>query len=132
MQLMPATARELGVSDSTNPEDNLEAGTAYLQQLYNRWESIPDSIQRVKFTLASYNCGYQHVVDAQDLAEKYGKDPGVWDEQVEVFVKRLSYPRYYNDPVVDYGYVRGIEPVTYIDQIFERFEHYQQLIPEES
>lgn len=132
MQLMPATARELGVSDRTNPEDNLEAGTAYLEELYNRWESIPDSVQRVKFALASYNCGYQHVVDAQDLAEKYGKDPGVWDEQVEVFVKRLSYPKYYNDPVVDYGYVRGIEPVTYVDQIFERFEHYQQLIPEES
>jgi membrane-bound lytic murein transglycosylase F len=132
MQLMPATARELGVTDRSNPEDNLEAGTTYLYELYQRWESIPDSVQRVKFTLASYNCGYQHVVDAQQLAEKYEKDPGIWDNNVETFVKRLSYPKYYNDPVVDYGYVRGIEPVTYVDQIFQRFEHYQKLIPESS
>lgn len=132
MQLMPATAQELGVTNRSNPAENLEAGTTYLQELYQKWKSIPDSIQRVKFTLASYNCGYQHVVDAQDLAEKYDKDPGTWDDNVEVFVKRLSYPKYYNDPVVDYGYVRGVEPVTYVDQIFKRFEHYQKLIPESS
>jgi membrane-bound lytic murein transglycosylase F len=33
---------------------------------------------------------------------------------------------------LNYAYARGIEPVTCADQIFERFEHYQQLIPEES
>ncbi len=130
MQLMPATARELGVTNRSNPTQNLKGGTAYLQELYDSWGSIADSVQRVKFTLASYNCGYQHVVDAQELAEKYGKDPGVWDENVEAFVQKLSFPKYYNDPVVDYGYVRGIEPVTYVDQIFKRFEHYRQLIPE--
>jgi len=75
MQLMPATARELGVSDRSDPVDNLKGGTVYLQELYDRWASIPDSVQRVKFTLASYNCGYQHVVDAQDLAKKYDKNP---------------------------------------------------------
>lgn len=132
MQLMPATARELGVADRSDPADNLEGGTEYLQELYQRWESIPDSVQRIKFTLASYNCGYQHVVDARKLAGKYGKDSDIWDKHVETFVKRLSYPKYYNDPVVDYGYVRGIEPVTYVDQIFERFAHYQKLIPESS
>ena len=132
MQLMPATARELGVTNRANPQQNLKGGTAYLQELYNRWGSIPDSVQRVKFTLASYNCGYQHVVDAQGLAEKYDKDPSVWDDSVEEFVQKLSFPKYYNDPVVDYGYVRGVEPVTYVDQIFERFKHYQQLIPEET
>jgi len=129
MQLMPATARELGVSNRANPKENLEAGTEYLDQLYDRWASIPDSLQRVKFTLASYNCGYNHVVDAQKLAEQNGKDPLQWDDSVEEALLKLSYPKFYNSDIIDYGYVRGIEPVTYVDQIFERYEHYRQLIP---
>jgi len=128
MQLMPATAKELGVEDMTNPEDNIRGGTKYLNQLWEQWENIPDSIQRLKFTLASYNCGYYHVIDAQKLAEKYNDDPMKWDENVESYILKLSYPDYYNDKVVKYGYVRGIEPVTYVKQIFNRFEHYKKLI----
>lgn len=129
MQLMPATAKELGVRDRSNPEQNLSGGTDYLIQLYEKWSSVPDSTQRLKFTLAAYNCGYYHVVDAQRLAEEDGNDPHWWDEQVENYVLKLSYPKYYNKDVVEYGYVRGIEPVTYVKQIFERYEHYRQLIP---
>ena len=129
MQLMPATARELGVIDVTNPRQNIRGGTKYLKTMYDRWESIPDSIQRIKFTLASYNCGYSHVVDAQNLAKKYGKNPKVWDDNVEKFVLKLSFPKYYNDEIVKYGYARGIEPVTYVRQIFQRYEHYRDLIP---
>ncbi len=130
MQLLPSTAKELGVKDITNPEDNIRAGTRYLKNMWNRWENIPDSIQRVKFTLASYNCGYSHVVDAQKLAKKYKAESDTWDEEVEQYVLNLSYPEYYNDKVVKYGYVRGIEPVTYVKQIFERYEHYRELIKE--
>jgi membrane-bound lytic murein transglycosylase F len=129
MQLMPATARELGVSNRSNPQQNLEGGTAYLAQLYDRWASIPDSTQRIKFTLASYNCGYHHVVDAQRLTEAQGGDPDQWDGHVEDYLLKLSYPRYYNKEEIEYGYVRGLEPVTYVDQIFKRYEHYRQLIP---
>jgi membrane-bound lytic murein transglycosylase F len=129
MQLMPATARELGVQNRSNPKENLEGGTAYLAELYERWSSIPDSTQRIKFTLASYNCGYHHVVDAQRLAKMQDKNPNRWDENVEKALLKLSYPKYYNKEAVEYGYVRGIEPVTYVEQIFERYEHYRQLIP---
>ena len=38
-------------------------------------ESIPDSAERVRFVLAAYNVGLGHVKDAQQLAEKYGKNP---------------------------------------------------------
>ncbi len=129
MQLMPATARELGVRNRTNPEENIDGGTRYLENMYERWEEIPDSVQRVKFAIASYNCGYFHVVDAQRLAADSGADPLVWDDNVETYLLKLSYPEYYNLPIIDYGYVRGIEPVTYVEQIFERFDRYQQLIP---
>jgi membrane-bound lytic murein transglycosylase F len=129
MQIMPATAEELGLEDSFDPEQNLEAGIAYLQQLWDRWDQIPDETQRIKFTLASYNCGYHHVVDAQKLASKYNADPEIWDNEVEDFLLKLSHPRFYRDEVVDYGYVRGMEPYEYVREIFERYEHYKKLIP---
>ncbi len=129
MQLMPATARELGVSDVTDPSQNIKAGSTYLNQMWNRWESIPDSSQRLKFTLASYNCGYSHVVDARRLAEKYDADPKLWDNNVEQYLLNLMYPENYNDEVVRYGYVMGEEPVNYVNQILERYEQYAQLLP---
>jgi membrane-bound lytic murein transglycosylase F len=128
MQLMPATARELGVSDVTNPHQNIKGGTTYLNQMWNRWEVIPDSAQRLKFTLASYNCGYSHVVDARRLAEKYDANPKIWDGNVEEYLLNLMYPEYYNDEVVRYGYVMGEEPVNYVRQILTRYERYKQLL----
>ncbi|HZJ80863.1 MAG TPA: hypothetical protein VFC69_09855 [Dysgonamonadaceae bacterium] len=43
-------------------------------------------------------------------------------------ILELSYPSNYNRPEIKYGYVRGIEPYTYVKQIFERYEHYVQFI----
>lgn len=129
MQLMPATARELGVSDVTDPKQNIRGGSTYLHNMWNRWEMIPDSVQRLKFTLASYNCGYSHVVDAQRLTEKYGGNPKVWDNNVETYILNLMLPEYYNDEVVRYGYVMGREPVNYVKQILDRYEQYVQLLP---
>jgi membrane-bound lytic murein transglycosylase F len=129
MQLMPATAQELGLVDMNDPVQNLAAGTQYLKQMWDYWPEIADSVQRLKFTMASYNCGYGHVLDAQRLTEKYGADPLVWDENVEEYMLKLTYSEYYYDEVVKYGYVRGIEPYSYVKEVFGRYEHYQQLIP---
>lgn len=127
MQLMPGTAQELGVSDLNDPEQNIKAGSLYLKQMHGYWEQIPDSIQRIKFAMASYNCGYGHVRDAQRLAEKYGKDSLSWDNGVDYFVKNLSNPDYFNDPVVKYGYARGSEPYDYVRDIFERYRNYKTI-----
>jgi len=125
MQLMPATAREMGVSNSHDPEQNIKAGSKYLAKMYSYWEQIPDSVQRIKFAMASYNCGYNHIKDAQKLAKKYGKDSLVWDEGVDYFTLNLSKPKYYNDPIVTYGYARGSEPYEYVKDIFERYKNYK-------
>ena len=37
--------------------------------------------------------------------------------------------RYYSDPLVKYGPVRGEEPYGYVRDIFLRYEHYKRLIP---
>lgn len=51
MQLMPATAEWLGVTDSLDSEQNLEAGTRYLAKLKKRYND--DN----KLALAAYNAG---------------------------------------------------------------------------
>ncbi|MFN2424246.1 MAG: transglycosylase SLT domain-containing protein [Cryomorphaceae bacterium] len=128
MQIMPATAEELGVIDRSDPVQSIRGGTTYLNRLYSRFDEVPDSLQRVKFTMAAYNCGFGHVRDAQRLAEKRGLNPMVWDSNVDEMILALSYPQNYNDPVVYYGYVRGIEPYNYVSQIFDRYGHYSRFV----
>lgn len=129
MQLMPATAEQFGAEDVTDPMQNLDAGMRYLKWLDDFWyEFIPDSTERIKFVLASYNIGPGHITDARALAEKYGGDPDVWEGNVEEFLLKKSIPKYYNDEVVRNGYARGTETVAYVRKIFEIYEHYKQFI----
>lgn len=54
MQLMPATARELKVSDPWDPEQNVRAGTAYLRRMLDRFGEV-------ELALAAYNAGPEAV-----------------------------------------------------------------------
>ncbi|GGE17297.1 transglycosylase SLT domain-containing protein [Psychroflexus salis] len=128
MQIMPATAESLKITDPTDPQESLRGGTAYLTEVWGKHEDITDSIQRIKFTLASYNCGYAHLKDAQRIAERKGLHPKIWDNNVELAILDLSSPKYYNSEGIRYGYVRGTEPYNYVRQIFERYEHYTTFI----
>jgi len=128
MQIMPATAKGLGVKNRHDPTQSVIGGTKYLRILWNRFDSIPDDEQRQKFVMASYNCGHGHVVDAQRLAKKRGLDQNKWDDNVEKMILALMYRKNFTDPVVRYGYARGIEPYNYVTQIFERYQHYKEFI----
>jgi membrane-bound lytic murein transglycosylase F len=128
MQIMPATAELLNINDITNPEESIRGGSSYMNILYERFSDIPDSLNRIIFSLAAYNCGYGHIRDAQILADKNGLDSNIWSEHVEKMLLELSKPENFNKPFVQYGYVRGKEPVNYVKQIFERYDHYKQFI----
>jgi soluble lytic murein transglycosylase-like protein len=55
---MPATAKDMKISDPYNPEDNIEGGTRYLRYLLNRFNDDLD------LALAAYNAGPSRVEQA--------------------------------------------------------------------
>jgi membrane-bound lytic murein transglycosylase F len=128
LQLMPRTAQAHGVKNPRDPEDNVRGAIRFLQWLNAHWtKRIPDEGERLKFILASYNCGAGHVEDAQRLTEKYKGNPEAW-EDVSYWLLQKSTQQYSTDPVVKFGFCRGLEPVNYVRLILERYDHYKQFV----
>ena len=126
MQLMPVVMEKYGIGYDATPEEQLEAGgqlICFLDEcLANK---VADSTERVKFILAAYNSGLGHVYDAQRLAEKYGKYPDVWDNNVDYFILNKSKKQYYNDTCCHNGYLRGTETYRFVEEVLDRYYQYQ-------
>ncbi len=81
MQLMPNTAKSLGVQDIFDPEDNITGGVRYLKKLLNRFDGD------TKLALAAYNAGSRYV-------RHYGGIPPF--RQTRTFIKNvLKYQQMY-------------------------------------
>jgi hypothetical protein len=76
MQLMPATARRLGVRRPYDPAENIMGGTRYLKELMTMFDN------RVELVLASYNAGEGAVM-------KYGRKVPPYRETRE-YVKKIG------------------------------------------
>ncbi|RJE71687.1 transporter substrate-binding domain-containing protein [Reichenbachiella sp. MSK19-1] len=129
LQIMPRTGAAYGVSNLFDPNQNLKAGTDHLLWLEEKWYKIPNPDERVKFVLGSFNVGDGHVRDAVKLARKYGADTLLWDGNVAKYLKLKSKKKYFEDPVVTFGYCRGSEPVEYVEDILYRYDRYLQMVP---
>lgn len=129
MQLMPATIKRFKVKNPLNPIENMRGGIKFISWLDKYWSKlIPDSTEKKKFVLASYNIGLGHIQDAYKLTAKFKSDSTMWKGNVEEFLLKKSKAKFYNDEVVKFGYCRGLETVAYVKQIFERFSHYKKFI----
>lgn len=86
MQLMPHTARELGVTDSFNPTQNIHAGARYFKKLLKRFKGD------VRLALAAYNAGIRNVRDYKGIPPF---------KATHAYIKKvLQYQRYYRQQPV--------------------------------
>jgi len=74
MQLMPATARELGVQNSFDPEQNILGGLEYMKRLLERYRGDEN------LALAAYNAGMSTV-------DRLGGIPGF--DETQSYVQRV-------------------------------------------
>ncbi len=129
MQVLPESAELFKIEDYKSPKGNIQVGINLLKWLDDHFkEEVPDSAERIKFTLAAYNVGLGHVQDAQRLAEKYDRIPIVWNDNVDYFLRKKSVAKYYRDPVVRYGYCRGEESYLFVNKILDTYHHYCNVI----
>ena len=129
MQLMPATARAMGLPEGKeqNPEESIKAAVKYIGATAKSFSKIPQE-ERINFVLASYNSGIGHVTDAMALAEKYGRNRYIWEHHVAHFMLLKSNKEYYQDPVCKNGYARGSDTYEFVHEILARAELYRKKI----
>ncbi|MCL6259215.1 transporter substrate-binding domain-containing protein [Aquiflexum sp. TKW24L] len=128
LQLMPVTLERFGVTNPNDPIESMMGGVNYLKYLDKFWkEKIPETNERIKFILASYNVGHGHVLDAWRLTMKYGDNEQNWNH-VAQFLKLKSDPVFYKDPVVKSGYAKGHVAVSYVEDILTLYDSYRELI----
>lgn len=127
MGIMPNTAKALGVTphELKEPETGIRTGVDCLRRFRQGFSKITDPSEKIKFTLGAYNAGIGHVYDAQRLAEKFGKNPNIWDNNVAEYIRLKNDPEYYNDPVCKHGYLRGSETYNYVREVFDRYNYYK-------
>jgi membrane-bound lytic murein transglycosylase F len=114
MMLTLNTAREMKIKNRLDPLQSLQGGAAYLAKLKARLPKRIIEPDRTLMTLAAYNVGLGHLEDARILTERSGKNPDLWID-VRDHLPLLSNKQYYT--TLKYGYARGSEPVTYVDNI---------------
>jgi membrane-bound lytic murein transglycosylase MltF len=111
MQIMPDTAKTLGVGDVHEMERNVHGGTKYLRILRDRAISggSPDEQNMTLFAIAAYNCGPGRVAALRAEAPKMGVDPDIWFNNVERVAARRV----------------GQETVMYVRNIYKYYAAYK-------
>ena len=113
MQLLPSTAREIGIGDIDDLENNIHAGVKYLRHVMDTYldDDAIDPVQRQLLALAAYNAGPSRIRQLRRKAEAAGLDPDVWFQNVEVLAARHV----------------GAEPVRYVGNIVKYYVAYRLL-----
>ena len=112
MQILPSTAadKNVNISDIQILENNIHAGTKYLDFLRRQYFSDPEisSLNKVLFSWAAYNAGPGNVRKMRRLAEKMGLNKNIWFRNVEIAAGRII----------------GTETVRYVSNIYKYYHAY--------
>ena len=128
MMITQVTAEELGVDDVLDPRQSLRGGARFLKDLQRRLPPDIEDPHRLWMALAAYNIGMGHLEDARILAERRGMDPHLWQD-VRAQLPSLQNPDIY--PTTRFGFARGEEAVTYVDNIRQYYSILQlQSVPD--
>lgn len=125
LQVLPATAARYRITDLSDPAQGLEAGLRYLSWIHGKFSPELSVKDRMWFTLAAYNAGLGHVLDARALARRLNLDPNAWFGNVEKAMRLLTRRKYYRRAA--HGYVRGGQSVIYVRDIRDRYQAYVRL-----
>lgn len=117
MQLLPATAADMGIADITDLESNVLAGARYVRYLIDNFFSSPeiDPTNRLLFALAAYNGGPGRIRSLRKLAAERGLDPNRWFNSVERVVAEKI----------------GRETVQYVSNIYKYYVAYRLIAGQE-
>lgn len=114
MQLMPATGAELRVGDIQIAENNVHAGSKYMDQLMTKYlaDANFDETNRTLFAFACYNAGPGNIARMRKEAGKRGLDPNKWFNNVELVTAEKI----------------GAETTTYVRNIYKYYVAYKLML----
>lgn len=129
MMLTQTTAKELGVTDRLDPQQSLRGGARFLKDLLRRLPQDIEQPDRLWMALAAYNIGMGHLEDARVVTQRHGGDPHLW-EAVRAHLPLLQQSETYR--TTRFGFARGEEAVTYVDNIRHYFATLKlRILPEQ-
>lgn len=114
MMLTLATAKDMGIESRLDAEQSIRGGSEYFISLLSRIPARIEEPDSIWFALASYNIGLGHLEDARVLTQRQGGNPDMWVD-VKKRLPLLRQKKHYK--TTRYGYARGNEAVTYVDNI---------------
>lgn len=129
MQVMPQTAAYYQISNLTDPQQNLSAGTSHLKRLENLYKGCDMTPEeRIRFTLAAYNAGEGRIKDCRNLAKAKKLNENEWSNIVKV-IPLMNEDSILSDENVKLGKFKGTETIAYVDNVMALYEAICKISP---
>lgn len=106
-----------------NTKINIHEGIRIISQQLKHYSYL-DSTDQWEFALATYNAGPGHIGDARRLVIDQAKNPNKWKDVSKALIMLMK-RKYYKD--ARYGFCRGIETVSYVNDIMRRYRMYNTI-----
>jgi membrane-bound lytic murein transglycosylase F len=123
MQIMPAFSDVESDTMLFDVEANMREGARILKSHLSHFAYL-DSLNQLRFSLASYNAGIGHMADARRLAIDLNRNPNDWEGVQDAFLRLMDRSNHRN---ATYGFVRGVETVNYVNTVLNRYKNYRLL-----